>query len=158
MDKYFRQGLFFIFAPAAIALTLFNLAIASDDDQELEDRCKKNTSEEIIASKTFVGKLDHFEWGDYLHSEVRDSRGNIESFFSGHSDSCFMALHKGEQLVIEYDVMCQYFQYGAGYYPSQVITQIKSKNADLKSWEQSFDFSKNDEACDKEIEKYTVKQ
>ena len=131
-----------------------NSVFASEDDEKLAEMCWKSTKEVIVSSKTFVGKLDSFIWGDYFHSQVKDKNGNIQSFFSNRYDSCFMALHKGEQLKIEYNVMCQYFEYGGGYYPSEAITQISTKKTNLKSWKKNFDW----DTCEKEVERYTLKQ
>jgi len=133
----------------------FNSVFANEDEEKLEELCRKSTKEVIVTSKTFVGKLDSFIWGDYFHSQVRDKKGEIQSFFSDSDDSCFMALHKGEQLKIEYNVICQYFEYGGGFYPSQVITQIKTKNSNLKTWKKNFNYSRDNDTCKKEVERYT---
>jgi hypothetical protein len=99
--------------------------------------------------------LDGFMWGDYLHSEVVNKKGEKEGFANTDEDACFMALHKGEELAIEYDVTCEYVNEGAGYYPWTRITQIKAKKDDLKSWQKNFNFTRDNPACEKEIEKYT---
>lgn len=134
-----------------------NSVFANEDEDKLEELCRNSTKEVIVTSKTFVGKLEGFVWGDYFHSQVKDKKGNMQSFFSDRDDSCFMALHKDEQLKIEYNVMCQYFEYGGGYYPSDVITQIKTKKTNLKSWKKNFNYSRDNDTCEKKVRRYTHK-
>ena len=155
MRKYFLKSCFLVVGYFILMTSQINSVFANEDEEKLEEMCRKSTKEVIVSSKTFVGKLDSFIWGDYLHSQVKDKKGNIQSFFSNRYDSCFMALHKGEQLKIEYNVMCQYFEYGGGYYPSEVITQIKAKNANLKSWKKNFNHSRDNDTCEKEVKRYT---
>ena len=154
MCKYSVKSCFLVMGYFILMTSQINSVLASDNEN-LEEICRESTKEVIVNSKTFVGKLDKFIWGDYFHSQVKDTKGEIQNFFSGSDESCFMALHKGEELKIEYNVICQYFEYGGGYYPSQVITQITSKNANLKSWKKNFNYSMDNDTCEKEVKKYT---
>ena len=158
MRKCFLKSCFLVIGYCIMMTSQINPVFANEDEEKLEEMCRKSTKEVIVSSKTFIGKLESFIWGDYFHSQVKDKNGNIQSFFSNRYDSCFMALHKGEQLIIEYNVMCQYFEYGGGYYPSDVITQIKTKKANLKSWEKNFDYSRDNDTCEIEVRRYTLEQ
>ena len=158
MHKFILKSCFLVIGYCIVITSQINPVFASEDEEKLVEMCRKSTKEIIVSSKTFIGKLDSFIWGDYFHSQVKDKNGYIHSFFSNSYDSCFMALHKGEQLIIEYNVMCQYFEYGGGYYPSDVITQIKTKKTNLKSWKKNFGYSRDSDTCDKLVERYTLKQ
>ena len=154
MNKsYFSTSFLVVFI--WFSLIALNPALAGKDQEKYSERCKKSTSTEIIDSKIFTGKLDYFEWGDYLHSTVRNIKGESESFFNDTDDSCFMAIHKGEELEIEYDIVCEYINEGGGFYPVEKIRQIKARKSDFKSWKDKFNISRDHEACEKEVGKYT---
>jgi hypothetical protein len=142
-----------LFATLLIPTISFSQPLSADDELKLLEKCTKGAKEDLIEKKKFTGKLDSFVWGDLFHSEVHGKNGERETFVSGYDDSCFLAQHKNEWLDIEYDLMCQSLPDHAGYVPANVITQIRVKNTDFKSWlKQSGD---NDDKCEKLVEKFT---
>ncbi len=118
--------------------------------------CSTRTNEEIISSKVFDGKFTGFIQGDYLHAEFIDNtKEPLDLFIQTTDTACFLALHKSEKLRIEYNEICQYFEYGSGIYPSEKITQIKAKKDNFKTWKQKFNLSRNYDACNQLVDKYT---
>jgi hypothetical protein len=118
-----------------------------------EDRADK-----LIESRVVTGRLQGFRWGDYLHAEVRDSQGQVQSLFVGNEDACFLALHADESLHIEYDRINRYFEEAGGYSPAENIRQVTAKGADFLSWKKTFDAAKDGPRCDKAIEKHVLQE
>ena len=127
--------------------------LTADEEMVLLQKCSKDAKEQLIEKKKISGKLDGFVWGDLFHSEVHSKEGEIENFVSGYDDACFLAQHKNEWLDIEYDLMCQSLPDHGGYVFANVITQVKSKITDYKSWLKQTGGS--NEKCNKLVEKNT---
>lgn len=111
----------------------------------------------ILGSATLRGTLAGFRWGDYLHAEIRDDKGQVHSLFVGSADACFLALHAGEPLQLSYDRVSRYFEEGGGYFPAEAITQVKARGADFQSWMRTFDAGKNAARCEQAIEQRLLK-
>lgn len=149
----------FLFTLIILFCGLMNISAASAATKIIayvDPECKNYAEDEIIDSKTFTGKLTGFVWGDFLHGEFIDSKGTPLSLFIETSDiSCFLALHKEEILIVTYNKICRYIEYGAGIYPVEEIIQIQANKDNFKDWRKEFDLSGNYESCEKLTEKYT---
>jgi hypothetical protein len=122
----------------------------------VDPACANHGDGDVIESKKFVGRLNMFVWGDYLHGEFIDNTGKSMSLFIDTSDeSCFLALHKGEDIVVTYNTVCRYIEEGAGIYPAKDILQIRTKKADFLSWRKEFNLGANYDFCNKLVDKYT---
>ena len=86
---------------------------------------------------------------------VRSDEGRIINFFVDIDDGCFLAINKDNVLHIEYDNIERYFPEGQGYYPASVITEVKTADSDLSSWQKQFDRPRGLKGCEDLIEKYT---
>lgn len=153
---YISKSFFTYFFLATTLITL-NSAYASDKViAYIDPECTNHPDGEIIEAKIFIGKLTEFVWGDYLHGEFVDSNGKSLSLFIDTRDvSCFLALHKGDILTINYNKICRYIPEGAGIYPADEIIQINSGKEDLNTWRAKFGQSQNSDLCEKLIQKYT---
>lgn len=124
----------------------------------VDPACVNHAEGESINSKQFEGKFTEFVWGDYLHAEFIDANNKNLSIFVDTSDaSCFLALHKSERIKISFNTVCRYIEEGAGIYPAEEITQIETQKDNFSKWRKEFDFSKNQDTCDKLEQKYTRK-
>lgn len=121
-----------------------------------QPECKNVPDNGIIRSETFTGTFKYFSWGDYLHGVFENDKGEEIGPFLGTEESCFLARHVGELLEIQYDIKCEYFREGGGWYPAKYITQIKAKSEDYKTWVKNFDYSRDNENCEAEVNKYTI--
>jgi len=73
----------------------------------------------------------------------------------GIEDGCFLAINKDNGLHIEYNNIERYFPEGQAYYPASVITEVKSADSDLSSWQNQFNLQRDLKSCEDLIEKYT---
>jgi hypothetical protein len=85
-----------------------------------------------IGSKTVIGRLISYQEGDYAHVSVRSEQGREQTFFVG-DEICFLALHREEVLVIEYDEIERFFPEGDGYFPALIIQSIATSVSE-KRW------------------------
>ncbi len=156
--RMYSSKTFFTYFFLATTLITLNSAFASKVIAYIDPDCTNHSDGKIIEEKTFIGKLDAFVWGDYLHGEFVDSNGKSLSLFIETRDvSCFLALHKGENLTIKYNRICRYFPDGAGIYPAENIIQINAGKENFKTWRTKFEQSQNRDLCEKLKQKYTRK-
>lgn len=115
-----------------------------------------NKPDKNLGSGTMTGKLEGFVWGDYLHAQVKGAAGKTQNLFIGDVEACFMALHAGESLTIQYDKLSRYFPEAGGYSPANVVTQIQAKGADFQSWVKTYSSKRDFERCETLTEKFTL--
>lgn len=152
-----KQFAFFCIMLAA-GLVNFNPVLAAGVRAYVDPACVNRAEEEVTDSKTFVGKFAGFVWGDYLHGEFIDVNNKLLNLFINTRDvSCFLALHKDETLEVSYNKIYRYFEEGAGIYPSEEITQIKTEKDNFLEWRREFDFAQNFNSCEGLERKYTRK-
>lgn len=71
--------------------------------------------DKLIATKSVTGTLKGFEVGDYQHAVITLANGKEESYFIGPMGlTFFLALHKGETLVLTYQVVDSYIPEAGG--------------------------------------------
>jgi hypothetical protein len=142
-----------------IGLSILNPGFAADRPMlHVDPACVNRAEGESLNSKQFEGKFSEFVWGDYLHAEFIDANNkNLSIFVDTRDASCFLALHKSERIKISFNTVCRYIDEGAGIYPAEEITQIETQKENLIMWREKFDFSKNQDTCDKLEQKYTRK-
>lgn len=116
----------------------------------------RDMPDKLLASRTFVGTLQGFRWGDFLHAELVDAAGKPNSLFVNDVEACFMAQHAREPLTIQYNEVSRYFEQGGGYFPANDIVQITAKGADFKSWKKNFNAKRDFDRCETLIEKHTL--
>ncbi|OGS99545.1 MAG: hypothetical protein A3H99_06560 [Gallionellales bacterium RIFCSPLOWO2_02_FULL_59_110] len=122
----------------------------------VDPTCANHADGEIIRTKTFAGKLTGFVWGDFLHGEFVDNEKKPQSLFIETSDiSCFLALHKGENLTVTFNEVCRYIENGAGIYPVEEIIQIKAEKDKFEAGSIKSYSDKDYEHCEKLEKKYT---
>lgn len=128
-----------------------------DGREEASDRASSANSfnDKLLGSGQLQGQLLGFQQGDYIHAVVRSDEGKIIDFFVGIEDGCFLAINKDNGLHIEYNNIERYFPEGQAYYPASVITEVKSADSDLSSWQNQFNLQRDLKGCEDLIEKYT---
>ena len=122
--------------------------------EEASDRASSANSfnDKLLGSGQLQGQLLGFQQGDAV---VRSDEGKIIDFFVGIEDGCFLAINKDNGLHIEYNNIERYFPEGQAYYPASVITEVKSADSDLSSWQNQFNLQRDLKGCEDLIEKYT---
>jgi hypothetical protein len=92
--------------------------------------------EKIRAIETIKGKLIKFEIDDYIHAIIKKSNGKKESFFICNEDvlDYFLALHKGKQLTLTYQVSDTYLPDSSTKITSKCLTSAKVGNQTFESW------------------------
>lgn len=155
---YISRSAFLACMTLATVLACISHPTFSDDKvvTYIDPLCENHKDAEVIGSAVFDGKLTGFVWGDYLHAEFVDGKAkSLDLFIQTVDVSCFLALHKSEDLWVSYKTVCRYIPEGAGIYPTEEITQIRAGNVDFVSWRKKFDLAKNWDACKKLESKYT---
>jgi hypothetical protein len=104
--------------------------------------------DKLIASRTVVGYFQHFLWGDYFYAVVKTDRGNLNFMLdrpvlptadraqqiTQQDLNCFLADRQGVRLSIRYDRLNRYLPQAGGYYPIDVIRDLKTDRTDLAQW------------------------
>jgi hypothetical protein len=94
---------------AGLAFVLLLCGCASD---QVPTSDRKDT---VISHHVLRGKLIGFEIGDYVHPVVRDGAGKKRSFFvNAHGLDYYLALHAGEMLELEYELVDSFFEEAGG--------------------------------------------
>ncbi len=136
MSNLLSKQLLVFFFLLSVA-NVYSRPLSEEATNNLGDQCDKSWVEkqdQILLKQQILGKLNYFEWGDLFHGIVRTKNGGEENFIANMDDSCFLAQHKQEWLKIEYNLVCYSLPDQGGIYPLNVITQIQTRNTDLKSW------------------------
>ena len=96
-----RVALNRLFVASALCLAFVTTGVAQG---------KIHPPDKIKATRTVRGTFVGFEMGDYLHAEIRKANGKRVSFFMGEPESLryFLALNKGKQLMLTYQIVDSY--------------------------------------------------
>lgn len=97
---------------------------------------QNNSSEKIKSIKTVTGKFVRFEWGDYLHADIKKSNGKTKSFWMGgiRCLQCFMAVNQGKTLTFTYEVVDTYIPEGSGRMVTERIKSARIGNLTFEKW------------------------
>lgn len=102
-----KHGLLRLAAGLVVVLLLAACAANQSPPGTPEDK--------VISRHAFRGTFTGFEIGDYVHPVIRDSAGKRRSFFVDvHGLSYYLALHEGEMLDLEYEIVDTYIEQAAG--------------------------------------------
>jgi hypothetical protein len=89
----------------------------------------------VIATKTARGTLKGFEVGDYTHAVINLQNGKEESYYIGGTGvDYFLALHKGEPLVITYQVVDSYIPEAGGKMRIERISAARAGKETSAGW------------------------
>lgn len=89
----------------------------------------------VIATKTARGTLKGFEVGDYVHAVITLQNGKEESYYMhGGGIDYFLALHKGEPLVITYQIVDSYIPEAGGRQRIERISGVRAGGETYAAW------------------------
>jgi hypothetical protein len=89
----------------------------------------------VIATRTVRGTLKGFEVGDYTHAVITLENGKEESYFiGGMGVDYFLALHKGEPLVITYQIVDSYIPEAGGRQRIERISGARAGRETSAAW------------------------
>lgn len=110
----------------AASICFFNLAIFA----------QKNAPDKVKAVKTIKGKFVRFEWGDYLHADIKNSNGKTKSFWMGgvRCLECFMAVNQGKTMIFTYEVVDTYIEQSGGRMIIERIRSARIGNLTFEKW------------------------
>lgn len=91
--------------------------------------------DKVIATKSITGTLKGFEVGDYTHAVIKLASGKEKSFFIGSAGvDYFLALHKGEQLVLTYQIVDAYIPEAGGKMRIERLSGAKAGTLSSAAW------------------------
>jgi hypothetical protein len=97
----------------------------------------KKNDDRFIESKQVVGRFSQFIWGDYLYAIIKTEGEEEISFFIEDDENCFLTKNSQAKLTIEYEIVERYIDRAGGYYPINLIKNIRTEGIDLETWRKS---------------------
>jgi hypothetical protein len=89
----------------------------------------------VIATRTVKGTLKGFEVGDYTHAVIKLQNGKEESYYIGGTGvDYFLALHKGEPMVITYQIVDSYIPEAGGKMKIERISAARAGTETSATW------------------------
>lgn len=91
--------------------------------------------DKVIATKSITGTLKGFEVGDYTHAVIKLANGKEKTFFIGSAGvDYFLALHKGESLVLTYQIVDAYIPEAGGKMRIERLSGAKAGTLTSAAW------------------------
>ncbi|HEY0384516.1 MAG TPA: hypothetical protein VGC64_00825, partial [Pyrinomonadaceae bacterium] len=91
--------------------------------------------DKVIATRNITGTLKGFEVGDYVHAVIKLSKGKEESYFVGSPGlDYFLALHKGEQLSLTYQIVDSYIEEAGGVQRIERLNGARAGKLTYAAW------------------------
>lgn len=97
---------------------------------------KEQGPDKIKAVKTVVGKFIEFEFGDYMHADIKKSNGKTASFWMGGAWGLeyFLALNRGKTMTLTYEVVDTYIRESGGRMTIERLKNAKIGTLTFDKW------------------------
>lgn len=106
--------------------------------------------DKVIATKSVTGTLKGFEVGDYVHAVINLPKGKENSYFIGSPGlDYFLALHKGEQLFLTYQIVDSYIEEAGGVQRIERLNGARAGQLTYAAWWKRMRAKHSFEALDK---------
>ena len=91
--------------------------------------------DKVRATKTVKGVFLGFEVGDYMHTVIKKSNGEKESYYlDGQGLEYFLALNKGKSVTATYQVVDTYIEEAGGVETVERITAARTDKQTSATW------------------------
>jgi hypothetical protein len=91
--------------------------------------------DKVIGTRSATGTLKGFEVGDYTHAVINLANGKENSYFIGPPGlDYFLALHKGETLVLTYQIVDSYIPEAGGTQRIERLSGARAGKTTYAAW------------------------
>jgi hypothetical protein len=98
---------------------------------------QNNKPDKVLRTQRVKGSFIKFEVGDYTHVSIKKSDGKEASFWLGSNGEVlmkFLVAHKGEPLVLTYQVVKSYIPEAGGYQTIERLVDARSGRETAAQW------------------------